>query len=137
MDSAFSAALTNPQCVAPHSLADTDSVTQCTLRTDVYNGPHGSGFAVVATLILGDQSVTIVRQHGPETHREKPAPTLAALLEKTLSLREKAYPPITDLADAMAKLQSLDPAIAGAGQAQLTAYSAACLSVKARYPKLS
>jgi len=43
----------------------------CTLRTDVYAGPHGSGFAVVAMIKIGSRIITRVRQHSPETWRER------------------------------------------------------------------
>lgn len=49
--------------------------------------------------------------------------------------RAMEYPPITEYLDAQVKLNSGDEALRTAGQAQLEAYYAACLAVKARHPK--
>lgn len=50
-------------------------------------------------------------------------------------LRAEAYPPIADFADATVKRHSTDPAIVAEGVAQEAAWAAACIAVKAQYPK--
>lgn len=109
--------------------------TNAILRTDTYCGPKGKGFAVVAVVDLGWRKLVIARQHGPETWREQLAPTLDALVQECRELREKAYPPQADYLDAQVKQSSIDEAIAALGLAQEHAYKAACLAVKAKYPK--
>lgn len=49
--------------------------------------------------------------------------------------RTLLYPPMEDLADALAKFYSQDSGVSAEGFAQLQTYSAACLSVKAQVPK--
>jgi hypothetical protein len=49
--------------------------------------------------------------------------------------RSAEYPPITDLADGIAKQGSPDATEKAAGDAQVAAYQAACLAVKVKYPK--
>lgn len=67
MAAAFQSALENPtQASVPSSPG-----AGLTLRTDIYNGPHGAGFAIIAALKIGDQTLCRVRQHGPETWRER------------------------------------------------------------------
>ena len=51
--------------------------------------------------------------------------------------REWNYPPITDYMDGFAKSQSPDDALAAQGRAQMAAYAAACLGVKARFAKVA
>jgi hypothetical protein len=51
------------------------------------------------------------------------------------SMRRVSYPPIVDLADGIVKQQSGDPALVALGDAQVAAYVAACLAVKATFPK--
>lgn len=65
VDAAFQTALAAPQRIAPQQIGD-----GCNLRTDVYVGPRGSGFAVVAQIKIGQRTIARVRQHGPETWRE-------------------------------------------------------------------
>ena len=50
-------------------------------------------------------------------------------------LREAAYPDFRLYLDAIAKKASTDPATQAAGDAQLAAYTDACLAVKLTYPK--
>lgn len=45
------------------------------------------------------------------------------------------YPRYTEYLDAVVKCASTDEAIRAEGEAQLSAYVAACLAVKAKYPK--
>lgn len=45
--------------------------------------------------------------------------------------RAREYPPLAEFADAYVKIQSGNPD----GETQMTAYLAACLAVKAKYPK--
>jgi len=68
VDAAFQAALAlpQPQRVLPQQIGD-----NTTLRTDVYNGPRGLGFVVIAQIKIGKRVVTSARQHGPETWRER------------------------------------------------------------------
>ena len=68
-------ALEKPVRVATAPLSD-----NCTIRTDVYVGPKGSGFIVTATLDLGYCTIMTCKQHGPETWRERPFPNSATLL---------------------------------------------------------
>ena len=142
VDAAFASALATwnahasdaTQPALQHSTAQTigDGVT---LRTDVYTGPKGAGFAVVAGIDIHWRTVQIVKQHGPETHRDAPAPTVAALVTECRKLREAAYPPQADFLDAKVKQSSTNEVIAAAGLAQEHTYLAACLAVKAKYPK--
>ncbi len=142
VDAAFATALTTwnahaadaAQPALQRSPAQTigDGVT---LRTDVYTGPRGAGFAVVAGIAIHWRTVQVVKQHGPETHRDAPAPTVAELVAECRKRREAAYPPQADYMDAKAKQSSPDEGIAAAGLAQEHTYLAACLSVKAKFPK--
>jgi len=59
----------------------------------------------------------------------------AIKLEEVRRKRSVEYPPVTDMSDALVKLASSDPLLKAAGQKQLDAYNAACLAVKAKYPK--
>ena len=86
VDAAFNAAVAAPQRVAPQVLGE-----NATLRTDVYTGPRGAGFAVAAMVDLGWRKLEIARQHGPEMHREQPAPTLEALVAECEAKRQERY----------------------------------------------
>lgn len=50
-------------------------------------------------------------------------------------LRTAAYPPIADFIDGMVKINSPDPDVQAEGDAQVQAYCAACLEIKAQFPK--
>ena len=138
VDAAFNAALAlpNPARVAASSLGD-----NATLRTDTYTGPRGAGFVVMAVVNLGWRTLTIARQHGPETNRERPAPTLAALVAECQEMRAAAYAKagnacsVYDIADAETKLASSDPAVQAEGAAQKAAVLAQRLQIKAEIPK--
>lgn len=71
--------------------------------------------------------------------RPTEADVAAALVEMdALGYRERraaAYPPMGELADALVKIHSGDPALAAEGEAQLGAYVAACLRTKSAHPK--
>jgi len=49
--------------------------------------------------------------------------------------RAAAYPPVEDFIDGMVKVHSPDPATSATGDAQVAEYCAACLAVKAAFPK--
>ena len=78
VDAAFQTALASSQAhaadatqpalqkVAPQIIGDS-----CTLRTDIYTGSHGSGFAVATQLKIGKRTITHIRQYGPETASER------------------------------------------------------------------
>lgn len=127
-------ALATPINVAPQAIGD-----NAMLRTDVYNGPKGPGFIVTVTMDLKWRKVVIARQHGPETWREQPAPTLASLLAECAAKRAAAYEARgcsdKDYVDAITKMSSPDPATKTAGAAQETAVLAARLQVKLDFPK--
>jgi hypothetical protein len=59
------------------------------------------------------------------------------ILQVCYDNRRKEYPPISDYLDAKAKQSSTDPNIVSAGNTQEANYLAACLAVKAKYPKPS
>ncbi|MEI6562090.1 MAG: hypothetical protein WCO68_08415 [Verrucomicrobiota bacterium] len=135
LNAAFQAtlALTQPRRVAPQEIGD-----NATLRTDVYTGPHGSGFVVVAVVDLPWRKLVISRQHGPETHREQPAPTLASLMVECHKARAKCYDAeasVYDLADAETKLASSDSALQAEGMTQKAAVLSKRLEIKAEIPK--
>ena len=135
VDAAYAVALaqTPPQKVVTQQIG-----ANATLRTDLYTGPQGSGFLVVATVDLGWRSLVITRQHGPETGREQPAPTLAALVLECQEERARRYnaeASVYDLADAETKLASPDPAIEAAGAVQKSSILARRLQFKAEVPK--
>lgn len=67
IDTAFASTPVPPVRVYVVNIGD-----NCTLQTDVYSGLKGSGFQIVATIDRGYDKLQIVRQHGPETWREKP-----------------------------------------------------------------
>ena len=67
MAGAYEAALADPAPVRNIQIGE-----GVTLRTDVYRGPRGDGFQVVATVDRGYDTLTICRQRGPEIEREKP-----------------------------------------------------------------
>lgn len=50
-------------------------------------------------------------------------------------LRKKAYPDMSDLCDALVKLNSNDDCLKAEGQDQLDTYVQNCLNVKTKYPK--
>jgi len=138
VDAAFQTALaqTPPLRVSTVQIGD-----NATLRTDTYSGPLGPGFLVVATIDLVYRKLTIARQHGPETWRERPTPSLASLLEEVRSGRAAAYVDpanacdIYELADAETKLASADPTIAADGATQKTAALTKRLQIKSDFPK--
>lgn len=74
VDAAYATAQSHPAKVAPAAISGASSWT---LRTDLYAGPRGSGFQVVATLTLLDTVFSIRKQSGPETTRQN-MPDLAA-----------------------------------------------------------
>lgn len=137
VDAAFqTAAQQNPvQSAAPRAIAD-----NATIRTDVYSGPKGLGFAVTAVLDLHYRKLVITRQSGPEPLRERPAPSLASLLAECDARRAAAYDArgcsTRDYVDAVTKQASSDPAMKAEGEAQLAAVLAARLQVKTDFPKL-
>lgn len=53
-----------------------------------------------------------------------------------VELRAAAYMPFQELLDGMTKQASTDPAVKAAGDAQVAAYYAHNLAVKAQYPKV-
>ena len=66
------------------------------------------------------------------------AVALASQVRADLGYAEKRrveYPPIEDYLDARVKQMSSDPEVVAEGAAQEAAYCAACLAVKALYPK--
>ena len=132
VDAAFAATLALP---APVKVPVANLGDNATLRTDVYTGKRGSGFAVTAVMDLGWRKLVICKQHGPEVFREQPAPTLASLKAECLDMRAKSYPPMQDYLDAIVKQSDTDPAIVAIGAAQEATYKADCLAVKAKYPK--
>ncbi|MEW6563301.1 MAG: hypothetical protein AB1400_08750 [Pseudomonadota bacterium] len=80
-------------------------------------------------------------------HPNEPAPDRAAIEAATAEWqaeqdavayriqRAAEYPPLSDLADALVKKASADPAERASGEAQEAAYIATCQAVKAKYPK--
>jgi len=135
VDAAFSTTLALP---TPAHIPSASIGVNATLRTDVYTGPHGSGFVVVAVMDLGWRKLVIAKQHGPEAHREQPAPTLASLLAECQKARAKRYDAeasVYDIADAETKLSSPDPAVQAEGAAQIATVLARRLEIKAAIPK--
>ncbi|MEI8234122.1 MAG: hypothetical protein WCH57_05495 [Verrucomicrobiota bacterium] len=136
VDAAFQTtlALANPVRIAPQAIGD-----NATLRTDVYTGPKGAGFVVVATMDLKWRTLVIAKQHGAETSREQAAPTLASLLAECDAKRAAAYESRgcsdKDYVDAITKRSSSDATVKAEGDAQLTAVLAGRLKVKADIPK--
>ena len=135
VDAAFQStlALPQPQRVASHAIG-----ANATLRTDVYTGKNGAGFVVAGTLALPWRKLVISRQHGPETRREQPAPTLESLVKECQEARAKRYDQeasVFDLADAEAKQASTDPAVQAEGAAQKAAVLAKRLEIKSEIPK--
>ena len=135
LDAAFQAALAAPQ----PQRADVHSIgTNATLRTDIYSGAAGSGFLVTATVELGWRTLSIVRQHGPETWRELPSPTLERLVEECQKQRATRYASeasVYDLADAETKLASPEASVQAEGAAQKAAVLARRLEIKSELPK--
>jgi len=135
VDAAFQTTLALPTPVKIASQAIGDNAT---LHTDVYTGPKGTGFAVIAVVDLKWRKLVVAKQHGPETAREQPAPTLASLLkecQKARAARYDAEASVYDLADAETKLASTDTAVQAEGAAQKTAVLAKRLTIKAEIPK--
>jgi len=135
VDAAFGAALAQP---TPLKIASYSIGTNATLRTDVYTGQQGAGFVVVAMVNLPWRKLVIAKQHGPETWREQPAPTLASLLvecQEQRAIRYEREASVFDLADAETKLASTDSAIQAEGAAQKAAVLAKRLEIKAAIPK--
>jgi hypothetical protein len=112
--------------------------TNATLRTNRYTGALGSGFEVLAVLNLGWRELVITKQHGPETWREQPSPTLESLVaecQQKRAARYEAEASVFDLADAEAKLVSSDPEVQAEGAIQKTAVLAQRLQIKSELPK--
>jgi len=135
VDAAFQTtlALAQPQRVAPQTIGD-----NATLRTDLYTGPKGTGFVVAAVVDLKWRKLVIAKQHGPETGREQPTPSLTSLLkecQKARAARYEAEASVYDLADAETKLASTDPAVQAEGAAQKAAVLAKRLAIKTALPK--
>jgi len=84
---AFSTAQGHPQKVLSGTIA---GVNNWTIRTDVYIGPKGSGFQVVAILKIGPLAVNLVHQSGPETTREK-MPSLALFKTQAIGALQMQY----------------------------------------------
>ncbi len=68
---------------------------------------------------------------------ETGAPVLQKMPDNRTYAEKRAaeYPNIADFLDAQVKINSGDETLVAAGQEQLSAYVAACLAVKAKYPK--
>lgn len=81
-----------------------------------------------ARVELSDEEDALVRAEREENEKRRNA---AAYID----FRRDEYLPLTELADALTKKASGDPAIRAAGEAQEAAYFAHNLEVKARYPK--
>ena len=96
VDAAFQSALAQSpaQRVSATPIGD-----NATLRTDIYTGPQGLGFVVVAVVDLKFRKLVIAKQHGPETWREQPAPSDESLLDECRKARAKEYPSVTDQMD--------------------------------------
>jgi hypothetical protein len=71
IDSAFAAALANPQRVMAHFLSE-----NVKLQTDTYVAPNGAGFRVVCQVRVppSNRIVTRVKNHGPDIKSEKDWP---------------------------------------------------------------
>lgn len=108
------------------------------LRTDLYTGPNGTGFVVVATVDLKFRTLVIAKQSGPETARNQESPTLENLLLECQKARAKRYgaeASIYDLADAETKLASSNAGLQAEGATQKTAVLAKRLQIKTDLPK--
>ena len=93
---------------------------------------------MVAVVDLKFRKLVIAKQHGPETWRDQPAPSTAALLvecKKARALRYEAEASVYDRADAETKLGSTDPAMQAEGTAQKAGVLARRLEIKAEIPK--
>ena len=103
--------------VDPVTNVATDTVVSIPLP-----GVHGNGYIV-------DVSAEVDIPSAIEAHK--------ALLSSQVykAKRTAEYPPAADYLDAKVKQASTDPTIVAAGQAQEATYLAACLAVKAKYPK--
>lgn len=135
VDAAFQTtlALPQPQRIAPKAISD-----NAILRTDLYTGPRGSGFVVVAVVDLPWRKLTIAKQHGVESGRNLPCPSPVALLRECQAARAKRYAAeasVYELADAESKLASPDPSLQAEGAAQKSAVLARRLAIKAEIPK--
>lgn len=135
VDAAYKTTLSQP---SPQRVSSRQIGDNATLRTDVYLGPKGSGFVVVATVDIRWRRLVISKQHGPETWREHPAPEMTQLVaecQRARAARYEAEASVYDLADAETKIASLDPAVQAEGAAQKVAVMAKRLEIKAAIPK--
>jgi len=127
-------ALATPVKVAAVAIGD-----NATLRTDIYAGPKGTGFVVVAIVDLKWRTLTIAKQHGPETWREKAAPTFASLITECSDRRATAYETRgcsdKDYVDAITKQSSGNSTMIAVGREQQAGVIAARLQVKTDFPK--
>jgi len=135
VDAAFETTLaqSSAQRVLPQQIGD-----NATLRTDVYAGPKGTGFVVVATVDLKWRKLVISKQHGLETWRDRPAPEMSQLItecQRARAARYEAEASVYDLADAETKVASTDSAVQAEGAAQKVAVLAKRLEIKAAIPK--
>jgi hypothetical protein len=87
IDAAFAAATANPVAVAASQLAANVSI-----QTDLYTGPQGPGFQVVArigartgTMPNYGMIISIVRQSGPETWRSVELPVSVSLTRQIMA----------------------------------------------------
>ena len=71
MDAAFSAALENPQNVAPNQVGGEPNQT---VQTVVYQAPEGNGFRVIGRVKAGNFSAIKIRNHGPDSLSERDWP---------------------------------------------------------------
>lgn len=112
-----------------------------TIQTDIYNGPHGSGWAVTAMITLGVRIVAICKQQGPETWRNTSVLTVGGINAAQKALRAKAYVSRgcsdLDYVDAVTKQSSDDATLKAVGDAQLAVVLAARLKIKTDYPYIS
>jgi len=71
IDSAYEAAMRNPQRVQRHSVSD-----NATLQTEIYESPEGSGFRVVCIIFDGLTGATVARvlNHGSDTQSARDWP---------------------------------------------------------------
>lgn len=71
IDTAYQAALNDPQIVAPQTIAE-----NVTLRTDIYSSPRGEGFRIVCAVSVPEANFTVlrVRNHGYDSNSERAWP---------------------------------------------------------------
>jgi len=132
VDAAFAATPVPPVQAASSSIAD-----NATMRTDVYTHPKGGGFRVVANINFGSVTLQIVRNSGPDTASERTVTQAQwdAAMVAYQALRAAAYPDCRLFLDAKVHESSANPTEQAAGAAQEASYLAACMAVKAKYPK--